>query len=240
MSRTTSTHRGLWPGIDLKLRTAGFHFLRMQEVLKPPETTAYTVVQEASGALIGGNWHQGFYAHLDGFLSSSRSVPELIRCCFGTDLPAGNRVMRKWFEEQDEDEKNRRREFDDKFRPEYQRFRSLPLSMARNIIEHRTGVAPVVVTVNSLLGITYIGGPTAPIPTSEIRDLPADSNLPPGIGTRALPVQPMWSDFEIDGKPLFETCREYLDRAQALVAKAREAAESIHGGSKLTSPPNEM
>jgi len=227
----------LWAGIALKLESASFHLAGMEKALQPPETTAYTVVLESSGALIGGNWHRAFYAHLDAFLSSSRSVPELIRCCFGVDDRP--RKMKDWFDELRPDEQKRRREFGQKFKSEYEAFRALPLGTARHISEHRTGVLPVAVTVTGRFGLTYIGGPTKPIPTSEMRELPLESNIPPGI-VRPIPVRPMWTDFEIDGKPLFETCREYLNQAQALTSQARALAEKVHGAGKLTWPPSDM
>jgi hypothetical protein len=85
MSNVASTHRDLWPGIDLKLENARFHFEGMGQALQPPQQTIYTVVLESSGALIGGNWHRAFYAHLDAFLPAAWSVLELIRCWFGAD-----------------------------------------------------------------------------------------------------------------------------------------------------------
>jgi len=52
---------------------------------------------------------------------------------------------------------------------------------------------------------------------------------------KPVPVRPMWTDSDIDGKPLFET-----DRARSLVDQARALAEKVHGGSRLTFPPDEM
>src|ERR1700726_582976 len=105
ISIATSTHSDLCAGIALKLESASFHLDGMEKALQPPETTACTVVQESSGALIGGNWHRAFYAHLDAFLSSSRSVPELIRCCFGVDDRL--RKMKDWFDALHPDEQKR-------------------------------------------------------------------------------------------------------------------------------------
>jgi len=227
----------LWAGIALKLESASFHLDGMEKALQPPETTAYTVVLESSGALIGGNWHRAFYAHLDAFLSSSRSVPELIRCCFGVDDRL--RKMKDWFDALHPDEQKRRREFGHKFKSEYEAFLALPLGTARHISEHRTGVLPVTVTVTGRFGLTYFGSPTKPIPMSEMRELPPESNMPPGMA-KPIPLRPMWMDFDIDGKPLFETCRDYLDRARAVVDQARALAQEVHGATKLTQPPSEM
>jgi hypothetical protein len=57
---------------------------------------------------------------------------------------------------------------------------------------------------------------------------------------KLMPVRPMWTDFDIDGKPLFKACRAYLDDARALVGRAGALAEKVHGNSALTSPSDEM
>ena len=88
--------------------------------------------------------------------------------------------------------------------------------------------------VSGRFGI-YAGSPSKPIPTSEMRELPPE--LPPGLAWSIL-VRPSWQDFKIDGKPLFETCREYLNQAQALTSQARALAEKVHGARKL--PPSDM
>jgi hypothetical protein len=72
-----------------------------------------------------------------------------------------------------------------------------------------------------------------------MRELPPESNMPPGR-TRAIPVRTSWQDFKIDGKPLFETCSDYLNQAQVLASQDRELADKVHGASKLTWPPSEM
>jgi hypothetical protein len=97
MNDTTSTNRDLWAGVDLKLDNASFHFEGMGQALQRPERTAYTAALESSGVLIGDNWHRAFYAHLDAFLSTARSVPELIRCCFGVDDGPKPKKMKDWF-----------------------------------------------------------------------------------------------------------------------------------------------
>jgi hypothetical protein len=163
MSNIASTHRDLWPGIDLKLENALFHFEGMGQALQPPERTAHTVVLESSETLIGGNWHRAFYAHLDAFLSAARSVPELIRCCFGVD--DGARKMREWFQALDPAEQTRRREFGDRFRPHYDAFRALPVGAARHISEHRTGVPPVTLPRSRAASVSHtVAGPRSPSP----------------------------------------------------------------------------
>jgi hypothetical protein len=40
---------------------------------------------ESMGVIVDDGWHRAFYAHLDAFLSATRSLPEIIQCCFGVD-----------------------------------------------------------------------------------------------------------------------------------------------------------
>jgi hypothetical protein len=78
-------HEEMWAGVELKVQNAEFHLQRMEQSLNLPEPTALYVALEASGAILGTNWHRSFYAHLDAFLSAVRSVPEVIQFCFGKD-----------------------------------------------------------------------------------------------------------------------------------------------------------
>jgi hypothetical protein len=86
----------IWAGADLKVRYGRFHLLRMERSLDPPEQTAWNVAIEASGAIINTGWQQTLYAHFDAFLSVVKSVPEIVRCCFGVDL--ANTTMKAWFD----------------------------------------------------------------------------------------------------------------------------------------------
>jgi hypothetical protein len=228
--QATGGHDDLWAGIGLKIENASFHLEGMGKALQPPERTSYTAIFESHGMIVGGNWHRAFYAHLDAFLSAARSVPELIRCCFGED--DGNREMKTWFKGLDQVERDRRKKFTAAFDADYRAFRALPLGTARHISEHRTGVPPVTATVSGRFGITYRGDPIKQIPTSETRKLPAEY----AWMEKSIPVRPMWTDFDIDGKPLFETCRDYLNSAQGLIDRARALAQEVHGDSELTSP----
>jgi hypothetical protein len=225
VSNAIATHLDLWAGVNLKLGTASFHFGRMGAVLQPPEMTQHMAALESSGALIGGDWHEAFYAHLDAFLSAARSVPDLIRCCFGVD---DSTKMKHWFDALEPNEQQRRRKFGNKVKAEYDAFSALALGTARHISVHRTGVPPVTVTVTGRFGLTYRGGPTKTIPMSEAGEMPPEL----GWMQRSMPVRPMWTDFDIDGKPLFEACRKYLESAQALVSRARALAEEVHGRMK--------
>jgi hypothetical protein len=54
----------------------------------------------------------------------------------------------------------------------------------------------------------------------------------------AHPLRVNWSDFTIQGRPLFETCQKYLNSAQGLIGEARLIAERAHGAEHLTLPPS--
>jgi hypothetical protein len=88
-------HDDLWAGIELKLDHARFHFERMDRALGPAEPLPQNpVLMALTGAFDAFTWQREFYAHLDAFLSATRSVPEIIVCCFGRDQ---HRKMRAWF-----------------------------------------------------------------------------------------------------------------------------------------------
>jgi hypothetical protein len=129
----------------------------MERSLQPPKQTSTNVALQTSGAIIDTGWQRSFYAYLDAFLSTARSVPEIIQCCFGIDC--GHREMKEWFNKLPDDEKERRKHFRKDFKEHYESFRALRLSTVRNISEHRTGIAPATVTISGLFGVSYIGGP---------------------------------------------------------------------------------
>jgi hypothetical protein len=122
-------HDELWAGVGSKLQNAEFHLQRMEQSLLPPERTGYNVALQAAGAIIDTGWHRAFYAHLDAFLSGARSVPEMVRCCFGEDDRAPTR-MKNWFNGLGPAEQNRRRQFTAQFKPAYDNFRALDLGEA--------------------------------------------------------------------------------------------------------------
>ena len=105
----------LWAGVELKLQNAEFFFEMMGRSLQPPKQTSINVALQASGAIIDTDWQRSFYAYLDAFLSTARSVPEIIQCCFGVDL--GHPEMKKWFNTLPADEQDRRHEFKKAFQP---------------------------------------------------------------------------------------------------------------------------
>ena len=115
-------HDELWAGVELKLQNAEFHLQRMGQSLEPPERTATNVALQASGAILDTGWQRSFYAHLDAFLSATRSVPEIIQCCFGVD--EGHPTMRSWFANLPQTERLRRRDFKKQFKTSYDSFRA--------------------------------------------------------------------------------------------------------------------
>jgi hypothetical protein len=123
----------LWAGVELKLLHAEFPFESMGRSLEPPELTATNVAIEVSGGIIDTRWQRSFYAHLDAFLSASRSIPEIIQCCFGEDRAS---VMSAWLGRLPDAERHRRGDFRNQFKDRYDRFLALPLSRARNVSLH--------------------------------------------------------------------------------------------------------
>jgi hypothetical protein len=95
------------------------------------------------------------------------------------------------------------------------------------------------VTVTGRFGMTYFGSPIEGIPTTEMRTELLNSEH--GWMVKPIPVEPPnWAEFKLDREPLFETCADYLTRAQGLVSEARELAEKVHGEHKITPPPSDM
>lgn len=204
----------------------------MCRAIQPPELNSHQVAQLSAGAVIGNLWQTRFYAHFDAFLSTARSVPEIIQCCFGVDQ---SRAMRGWLRGLDAAEISRREDFREQFALAYDSFRALPLSNTRHVIEHRSGIAPVEVTVSSLFGVTHVGGPARRIPDAETRSLPEEYQWM--AKSLAVPM-PMWQDFKVDTRPLFEAVQEYLNAASALVSGARSIANAVHAAAALTPPPS--
>jgi hypothetical protein len=224
-------HEELWAGPHLKLEYAAFHFQRMGQAFEVPGDHHSIAVQSA-GIIIDTGWQRSIYPHLDAFLSTTRSIPEIIQCCFGVD--DGNRKMKGWFDKLSPDEQGRRRQFKKQFADDYRGFRSRRLSEVRHNIEHRIGVAPATVTIKGAFGDTHRGSPTRLVPLAETRQI---DNPDLAFLAKSRPIQPRWTDFEIEGKPLFTECREHLDAAIALVEKARKIADVGHGARQVSMPP---
>jgi hypothetical protein len=227
-------HEELWAGVDLKNEHAAFFLEQMGQALAPPPRTQINVALQATGAIVGTGWQRSIYAYLDAFLAMARSVPEIIHACFGADL-----VMKKWFLALPKAEQDRRNEFTTRFEIAYKAFKTLPLSNARNVSLHRSGIAPVEVKIVGRFGVSHIGTPIKRVADAESRPIGAGTDpalqwaatLPP------VPVEPRWTDFTIDGRPLFPECRAYLEEAAKLVTQARAIAKSVHGTESLTPPP---
>jgi hypothetical protein len=186
----------LWSGIDAKLSYAQFHFDKTFEAVVRPRLDAHMAAIEASGAIVAHDWQRPFFAHFDAFLSATKSVPEIIKACFGEDQ--GSKEMRLWFEQLPGDEQARRRRFSAEFASALSGFRNMTLSKARNISDHRKGVAPVVGEIVGMFG-TYAVTATESAPATEIRE------VEPEFGWLVKPrqIQPAWSDFYIGTEPLF-------------------------------------
>jgi hypothetical protein len=233
-------HENLWAGVELKVEHAGFFLRQLQAVLdRPRDRRAATL--EAAGAIVETQWQTAFYANLDAFLVMARCLPEVINCCFGKDV--ANKEMKNWFAELSPDEQKRRSAFANAFQTIYDAFRNLPLSKARNVSFHRTGYPTgVEVHIHGMFGLSYTGSPVERVPTAESRPRgPGDDpNDPAVMWASTLPpmaVRPMWSDFQIDGKPLFPECGTYHQQVRDLVAQARAIDDRVHGAHVLTAPP---
>ena len=222
----------LWAGVELKAQYAEFHLDRMALSLQPPEWTGHNVAMQGAGTIIDTGWQLAFHAHFDAFLAAARRVPWIIEAGFGVDT--SHSVMRSWIAGLMATERNRRQTFSGQFKPARDIFDKLPLGTARDRSVHRTGFSPAEVAIIGRFGMTYSGGPAKPVPTAETRQISDElANLDTPVE-----VQPMGTDFTIDGRPLFAECRAYLDAAHKLIADARIIAATVHGAASLTPPPS--
>jgi hypothetical protein len=228
MARATTMYEELWAGVNLKAANAGFFLEQMGRALLPPPRTTMNVALQSTGAIIGTQWQAAFYAYLDAFLAMSRSVPEVITCCFGEDRSI---AMKSWFKGLDAAEQSRRRAFSAQFETGYSTFRALPLSTAGNITLHRTGHPPVEVRITGFFGVSYEGSAIERVPTTESSPMALNP-----IPSPPVPLQPNWEDFKISGVPLFPECQAYLREAHNLVEQAGKISQLVHGGNTLTSP----
>jgi hypothetical protein len=165
----------LWAGVALKAQHAEFFLERMGSSLQPPERTAMNVALQSANTIIDTRWQRSFYAYLDAFLVTARSIPEIVQCCFGEDQ---SKAMAAWFTGLDEAEQTRRRAFSSQFEPDYRGFRQHPLSNARNISFHRAGYASVEVKITGRFGVEHTGSPVRPVPIVESRHLGNIGNDP--------------------------------------------------------------
>src|ERR1700690_519799 len=114
----------LWAGVELKIENAQFFLDGMARSLSGPEGTQMNAAIQATGTIIDTGWQRSFYAQLDAFLAMVRSVPEIIKCCFGVDK---SRAVATWSNGLPSEEKDRRQKFADEFGPLHEEFRELPL-----------------------------------------------------------------------------------------------------------------
>jgi hypothetical protein len=234
--------------VDLKEAEAGKHLQRMGEALihprhRPNMSAHYAALLSCPGTIIHHSWHDTFNSELNAFLSTARSIPDVIQNRFGYDKPHLN----SWLLALDQQEQDRRKDFQKQFKAKFDPFRQLPLNGERNEAHHGSGVAHWEARVKGRWG-TYIGGPTKPIPSTE--SPPAvpgeDSALAILAANSILPIEPMHTDFwwaipQPDGSvrslPLFLECRSFLPAATGLVIHARQLFQNIHNGHPFTLPP---
>jgi len=225
--------------VDTKMEHARFFWNRMCEIFDPPRPTQAEVARHATNMASWQrmpNWQWRLYANLDAFLPIARSVPDVAQTLLGVDqrMPAD---MRRWFDGLPHDEQTRRRSFQAQFQPIFDQFRDLPLSKARNATVHRTGQAGVTVRITTWFGVLYEGSATDHVPEVVTRPVPEGVDPPPGAYSQPIALEPMWTDFYLDGRRLFDDLHTYVQEATNVTEAARRIALSVHGADNLTYPP---
>jgi len=235
----------VWDAIEHKLDGADFFFGEMGRDLIPPYVGNPTMaaIAVSTGAVVGHPWQRKFYHHLDAFLAITRSVPDIVRCCFGID--DSSKPMRRWLSSVGPAEIARRKAFQRKFDKLFMDFKQLPLSGARNITLHRSGVAPVEVQITGMWGV-YTGGPLQRVPESETPTVVAGNDPALMVASMQPPqsIEPRASDFSLivataSGPikiDLFPECKKFLEEARNLVEEARKICQAEHGSAKITPP----
>ena len=201
-----------------------------------PERTTLGVVQESTGAIFGNLWQLPFWAHLDAFLSATKSIAEIIGCCFGVD-----RTLEGWVEQRSPDERSRRKKFQNLFISHLEEFSKHPLVQERNDSEHRLGHSRATVDIPSLFGPSWVdvnglrvlmhtGGPVQQVPIGAMREMGDHSWM-----NQSYPLRPRQEDFKILEEKLFSLCRDFLEAARRLVNDGRRISAEVH--QILTPPP---
>ncbi len=232
--------------VEFKLQEATRHLDMMGKTIVPPMPNHHQIALMSSGAILHHEWQEPFNAELNAFLSTARSVPELIQYRFGYDRPNKNRNA--WLLALDQKEQARRTQFQQQFEAKFKLFRQLPLTEERHISEHRDGVAHWEVRVGDLWGREYVGGPKQRIPDAiSAPTYPDDDPAVAFVAANSIsPPIPRRTDFwwaipqpggTITRLPLFPECRKFLAEAEALVAHGRALFQNIHSGHQLTVPP---
>jgi hypothetical protein len=175
-------------------------------------------------------------------LGDNPKVPDIIRCCFGID---SSKAMHRWLRSLDPAEISRRKAFQGKFDSLFADFKQLPLSGARNVTLHRSGVAPVEVQITGMWGV-YTGGPLEKVPESETPTIVAGNDPALMVAAMQPPqsIEPRASDFSLivanasgqQRMQLFPECGEFLQKAKNLVEEARKICQAEHGWEKITPP----
>jgi hypothetical protein len=236
------THNHLWVGVDLKIQAARTTLDEMRKALQPPVPTAWSVVQESTGTIVGGpDWQSIFYPLVARFLSEVRSVPWIIEACFGFDRSP---PMKTWWNQLPLDEQQRRETFSDQFRADRKAIDDHALTTERNVADHRLGIPEIEGKVVGPFGAVHTATPTNRIPDVECRPLDPNIANDPGAQWAATqpsqPIRPKPEQFTITRgkKPLFPECEAYLVLAEQVVAAARSISYNEHGSNSLTPPPS--
>ncbi len=225
----------LWAGVGRKISNARSSLGEMGHSLQHDRRAEARASAASVPVGMPTGWEESFYAALDAFLMTARSVPEVINCCFGEDRSP---QMRNWFSALPPAEKARRQTFSTSFRSDFQGFRALDLSNERDVTVHRRGYPDVVITKTGKWG-EYTATPISRLPMVEseppiVRDTDA---LKWAATLTPEPIRVTPTNFTIGGKPLFDQCQLYLDAAEKLVVKARAIAAAVHGTEPITPPP---
>jgi len=236
------THDDLWTGVDLKIQAARDSLEEMRKVFRPPMPTAWSVVQESTGTIVGGpDWQKIFYPLVARFLSEVRSVPWIIEASFGEDRSP---KMHAWWSSLPPGEQTRRKAFSAQFRPHRAAIDIHDLTTERDVAEHRLGIPQIEGKVIGPFGQVHTATPSQRILDAESRPLDPNIANDPGAQWAATlpsqPIRPKPEQFTITRakKPLFPECEAYLALAEQAAATARTISQSVHGSNYLTSPPS--
>jgi hypothetical protein len=102
-----------------------------------------------------------------------RSIPEIIRCCFGRDP---HHELEDWFASLPAEEQKRRGIFSERYARDLQAFRELPLGQARHVSFHRSGLPEAQVHISGAFGVVHTGGPVTRIPLIETSTAGSDTS----------------------------------------------------------------
>jgi hypothetical protein len=236
--------------VDRKLNEARARLGEMGQVIihpshRPALPRHLAVMMSCAGTIIHHPWQDEFDPALNAFLSSTRSVPDIVSKRCGYDEYGDGK---KWLRSLDSNEQDRRKQFRDQFKLKFKPFCNHPLSVERKEVGHWSGVAHWEVRIKGHFGKTYIGGPTTRLPDTECAPPYGgkDAALAWITSKNILPLVPSWSDFwwvipQQNGTmlslALFANCKQYLGEAENLTAHARRLYASIHEGQTFTLPP---